>query len=474
MSGEQPAPAGRPAAPARGRLPAALRQPSFVRLWAGSIVSSVGTQMSNVAKLWVLYLLTHSAFALGLEGLCFSVPILVVPLVAGPIADRVDRRTVLRLTMAAEVAEAGALAAVAVAGAFHPWIIYLTAGLEACRLAFDIPARMALTSTLVPGEALLSAQSLSAVVWSSASLAGPAIGGVLLATAGAAVVFAINGIITAAALVAFLPLRRARLHPVPGDAGTPAGMTGGLRFAWGRRELLGLAAVLAATSALVIGTESLLPVLDRTLWHGGSAAYGLLRMAPGIAAILAGAGLSAMRPVRRPARAIAISLAAGCGGLIAFTGAPVLAAAIALLVLASLALTLAQVHIVTRIQQVTPDQLRGAISGLSAISQSGLGGIAAAGLTMIAESLGARTTITGAVAVTASAVLLCSAAARRRRTRPAAGNASAGARAGLRRPPAARPGRAGTGLVPLSRLRRSSRGPARHAGVSASVRGGGG
>jgi MFS family permease len=426
MSGDQPASsAQRPTVSVRARLPAALRQPSFVRLWAGSIVSSVGTQMSNVAKLWVLYLLTHSAFALGLEGLCFSVPILVVPLVAGPITDRVDRRSVLKFTMAAEVAEAGALVAVAVAGAWHPWIIYLTAGLEACRLAFDIPARTALTIALVPGEALLSAQSLSAVVWSSASLIGPAIGGTLLATTSAGVVFAINGISTAAALVAFLPLRRAPLYAVPGDAGTPAGMTGGLRFAWRHQELLGLAAVLAAASTLVIGTESLLPVLDRTLWHGGSAAYGLLRMAPGIAAILAGAGLSAMRPVRRPARAITISLAGGCAGLIAFTEAPVLVAAIVLLVLASLALTVAQIHIVTRIQQVTPDQLRGAISGLSAISQSGLGGIAAAGMAMIAGSLGARSTITGVAAVTGLTALLVSAAASRRRTRSAAGNASA-------------------------------------------------
>lgn len=414
MSGDQPAPGRSLAATVNGRLPAALRQPSFVRLWAGSIVSSVGTQMSNVAKLWVLYLLTHSAFALGLEGLCFSVPILVLPLVAGPITDRVDRRTVLKFTMAAEAAEAGALAAVAVAGAWHPWIIYLTAGLEAGRMAFDIPARTALTVALVPGEALLSAQSLSAVVWSSAALVGPAVGGILLAATSAAVVFAINGLSTAAALAAFFPLQRASLNAVPGDADTPTGMTGGLRFAGGHQELLGLAAVLAATSTLMIGTESLLPVLDRTLWHGGSAAYGLLRMAPGMAAILAGAGLSTMAPVRRPARAITIGLAGGCAGLIAFTEAPVLVAAIVLLVLASLALTLAQIQVVTRIQQVTPDQLRGAISGLSAISQSGLGGVAAAGLAMIAESLGARTTITTVAAVTGLAALLRRALAARK------------------------------------------------------------
>ncbi len=91
-----------------------------------------------------------------------------------------------------------------------------------------------------------------------------------------------------------------------------------------------------------------------------------------------------------------------------------LAAAIVLLVLASLALTLAQIQIVTRIQQVTPDQLRGAISGLSAISQSGLGGVAAAGLAMIAESLGARTTITTVAAVTGLAALLGRARAARK------------------------------------------------------------
>jgi len=87
MSMGQPSSLRRLAATVPGRMPPALRQSSFVRLWAGSIVSSIGTQMSNVAKLWVLYLLTHSAFALGLEGLCFSVPIMVLPCPIGDAAD---------------------------------------------------------------------------------------------------------------------------------------------------------------------------------------------------------------------------------------------------------------------------------------------------------------------------------------------------------------------------------------------------
>jgi MFS family permease len=427
MAEDQPAPGCRPVPAGRGRLPPALRCPLFVRLWAGSIVSSIGTQMSNVAKLWVLYVLTHSALALGLEGLCFSVPIMLLPLLAGPVSDRVDRRTILKITTAAEAAGACALAAVAAAGALHPWVIYLTAGIEAGRLAFEIPARTALTTALVPGEALLSAQSLSAVVWSSAALAGPALGGLLLATTSAAVVFAVNGLTTIAALIAFLPLSRATLRAVTGN-NAPAGLTSGLRFAWRHRDLLDLEATLLATSTLVIGTETLLPVLDQTLWHGGSTGYALLRMAPGIAAVLTGAALSATRAVRSPARAITVSVLGACAGLIAFTQAPGLVAAIGLLVLASLALTAAQVHLVTRIQQVTPDHLRGAISGFSAIAQSGLAGVAAACMALTAASLGARTIIIAVAAITAVAALCGSARGRRPHRTPLCGSLEVPAR----------------------------------------------
>src|ERR1022692_380590 len=139
-----------------GRWPLALRYPLFGRLWAGSVVSSVGTQMSNTAKIWVLYSLTHSAMTLGIDGLCFSVPIVILPLVAGPVCDRMDRRTIIKASMAVESLEAAALAALAAAGVLHPWVIYLTAAVEAARLAFDIPARTALTTALVPSDALPS------------------------------------------------------------------------------------------------------------------------------------------------------------------------------------------------------------------------------------------------------------------------------------------------------------------------------
>jgi hypothetical protein len=218
--------------------------------------------MSNTAKIWVLYSVTHSALTLGIDGLCFSVPIVILPLVAGPVCDRVDRRTIVKASMAVESLEAAALAALAAAGVLHPWIIYLTAVIEAARLAFDIPARTALTTALVPSDALPSAQALSVVVWNSAALIGPALGGMLLAVSSAAAVFAFNSVTTTAVAIAFLPVGRARL-PADG-AGVRRGRLGdGLRYAVAHRELVALQAILLTVSAAALGTETLLPVLDR-------------------------------------------------------------------------------------------------------------------------------------------------------------------------------------------------------------------
>lgn len=380
--------------------PRALRHPLFARLWAGSVVSSVGTQMSNTAKLWVLYALTHSAVTLGIDGLCFSVPIVVLPLVAGPLCDRVDRRTIIIASMAVETVAAAALAGAAAAGLLRPWIIYLAAASEAARLAFDIPARTALTTTLVPADALLSAQSLSAVVWNSAALAGPALGGLLLATTGATAVFAVNSVSTLLVGISFIPVVRA---PSPGNAhGDQRTRLGdGLRYTVAHRELLALQITLLAVSTAALGTETLLPVLAHVLWHSGPTGYGLLRAAPGIAALLTGIGAASMRPVRHPARTISLSMISGSAGLVVFTLAPVLAVGAILLAFASFPLSVCQILAATRIQQVTPERLRGAISGFNAITQSGLTGVAAAGMALTSASLGARTVITAVAAVTA-------------------------------------------------------------------------
>jgi MFS family permease len=388
--------------------PPALRHPLFARVWFGGVVSAVGTQMSNVAKAWVLYAITGSAVALGIEGLCFSLPIMVLPLLTDPLTDRLPRAAVLQTTMAAEAVMATVLAATAATGTLRPWMLYLTAALEASRLALDIPARTALVATLVPAADLHSAQSLSSVVYSSSALIGPAVGGVLLAVAGPAPVFGINAVSCVLALIAFRPVSAQLRLPVKAtlDGSSTPRLFDGARFASRRPEITRLLVVLFTTSTLVIGTETLLPVLDQTRWHGGPIGYGLLRMAPGIAALVTGVFLSVRPQPTRPGRAILLSGIVAGTALVAFPLAPRLWMAFVLLATGSVAVSAAQVFVLTGLQQRTPDRFRGAVGGFTAMTQSGFAGIAAAGMALAAAGIPApAVVITVAVTTAITAVL---------------------------------------------------------------------
>ena len=363
------------------------------------MVSSIGTQMNNVAKVWLLYQLTRSAAALGFEGLCFSIPIAVLPLVGGPIVDRLDRLAVVKAALLVEAGESAALTAVAACGGVRPWMLYLAAAVAATRLSVAIPAGAAAVPALVSESALQSGVSLSAMVWSSSALIGPALAGLLLTVSPATTVFAVNGVLTLVAWLAVRPVTRGSTQ-----AATQVSVTKpaeGLRFLRHRRQLPALQALVFLTSALLIGTETLLPVLDVQVWDGGTLGYGLLRVAPGLAAVAAGIALSLRRPSSKPFAVIGMGFVVACPALAGFVRSPWLTTGFALLATASFALVATQILAVTLLQQNTPDRLRGAVGGVTTIAQSGLAGIAAAGLALAASVLGAP----AALGVTAALAL---------------------------------------------------------------------
>ena len=379
----------------------ALAHPPFARLVSGQLVSSVGTQMSNTAGAWVLYRLTHSALALGLQGLCFSAPIAVLPLLTGVLADRFSRLALVKVTLAAEAGQAFALAGVSLAGDLRPWMLYLAAAADAGRLAVSIPAQTALVPNVVPTVLLPSAVALSASVWSSAALAGPAVAGALLAVAGPGLVFAVNGACTLAALgaVASLPASEPGRRTANGTG--PAELAGGIAYLRDHRRILLLEGVLLIAMTGALGMETLLPVFSAGTWHTGPAGYGLLRMAPGVAAVLAGLGLSMFPASRRGTRYLAIALAGAGAAMAAFAADPPFAAALFLLAGASLCLVSTQVIAGTMVQQVIPDALRGRISALGSAGQNGLAGLAAAAIAVLAAAVGAGRAVTGLAVITA-------------------------------------------------------------------------
>ncbi len=191
---------------------AALRHRNFTLLWAGLIVSNVGTWMQNVANGWIVLQLTNSPLWLGLLGLSFALPMIFLPLVGGVVADRVNRVKLLYFTQTGSMLIAFALAALTWLNLINIWHVLLGSLLSSALLAFDNPTRQALIPDLVPRSDLLNALSLNAATYNGAALFGPAIAGVLLAPLGVGALFFINGVSFLAVLFALMAMRDVRTH----------------------------------------------------------------------------------------------------------------------------------------------------------------------------------------------------------------------------------------------------------------------
>ena len=351
--------AARGGGPGRGSAaPSIWKCTPFLRLWSAALASNVGTQMNNVAKAWLLFQLTHSAIALGVEGVCFSAPMAVLPLVAGRLADRFDRRRLVLITLVLEAAQAATLAGFAEAGTVRPWMLYVAAALDASRLSLNIPAQGALLADVMSRDLLPRAIAVSSITWSSSALVGPAAGGALLAATGAAPVFAVNAAVTIVAILAIATLRPRVAGASALDAADRSAVTGYLR-----REPRMVWCVLTLTVAMVgvLGVETLLPIFSASVWHAGATGYGLLRTAPGVAAIVTGLVFSGRLATGRAARRhtssdriVACALVASALGLFVFAATPPFVVGLGVLGVASAGFSAVQIRAGVELQICHP------------------------------------------------------------------------------------------------------------------------
>src|SRR4051794_12354452 len=185
---------------------AALKHRDFRLLWLGQIVSVTGSQMQSVAINWHVYLLTKSAFALGLVGLFRGLPIIICSLMGGVVADAVNRRRLMVCTQSVMLVTAALLAVATIAGLKSVWPIYILSAFASAATAFDIPARQSLMPSLVPPEDFPNAVSLGLIVFNIATIGGPALAGFILAESGPAIIYALNALSFIAVIVALLAM----------------------------------------------------------------------------------------------------------------------------------------------------------------------------------------------------------------------------------------------------------------------------
>jgi len=367
---------------------APLRRATFRALWIAGLASNVGTWMQNVGAAWLMTSLAPTPFWVSMVQAASSLPFFLLAIPAGALADVVDRRRLLLASLAWLTACAAALAGLALADRIGPGgLLALTFAVGAGG-ALVSPAFLAIIPELVPREEIPAAVSLNGISMNLARAAGPAAGGLVVATLGVGFAFAANALSYLGVVGAIArwrrPPREGRLPPED----LIGAMRAGLRYV---RHSAPLKLVLARVAVFVVpgsAVWALLPLYAREQLALGPAGYGLLLGFFGAGAVAAGVALPGLRTRVGPQRVTTISALGYAAALLALGAAPTLPVAAASLALAGAGWLALLTTLSAAAQLVLPGWVRA--RGLSVYLLVMMGGMAlgSAGWGTVAESFG--------------------------------------------------------------------------------------
>jgi MFS family permease len=352
----------------------ALQHRNFRLIWIGLFVSFTGSMMQNAALLWHVSLLVppeRKGLALGLVGLARVVPIFVFSMISGVVADAWNRRRLMLFTQIAATLVAVALGILAFRGTTAVWPIYLLAALGSAVGAFDLPARNSLVPTLVPREHLPNAISLNTIMFQTASVLGPSLGGVLIAMTNVGWVYIANAISFSFVVAALLMMRDVPAR-APSEAGSRDDVSfhaalEGLRFVF-RAPIIRSTMLLDFFATFFSSATALLPIFAQDILQVGAKGYGWLYAAPAVGAMATSAVMVPMTDrIERRGPTLLWAVAAYGLATVVFGLSRTF-----WLTFACLAMTGATDTVSTIIRNIirqleTPDRLRGRMTGINMV-----------------------------------------------------------------------------------------------------------
>ncbi len=276
----------------------ALRHRNFRLFYTGQLISLTGSWMQSVAFSWLVLVLTNSSFYLGLVGALQTLPVLLFSFLGGVVADHTSKRPLLFITQAALMILAGALGLLVQFQVVRVWDLCLIVFLSGTAMAFDIPVRQAFIVELVGKPDLPNAIALNSTLFNATRVAGPAVGGIIIAALGMANCFFLNAASFLAVLLALVLMKLPPATPAPWKPFLRAWREL-LDYLWQRRELRLVLAMMTAVAVLAMPYYVLMPILARDVLGAGPRGFGLLMAVSGLGAFLGGLTL-ARRLQRRP------------------------------------------------------------------------------------------------------------------------------------------------------------------------------
>jgi len=380
----------------RHRLPPALRLRNFALLWTSSLASGFALQMVVVAIGWQVYNIHLNPLDLGLVGLAEFLPLLILALPAGQIADRFPRRTVVAIGLAFQVVIAALLVLITLSGANELWPFLTVAVIAGMASALTNPAGRALTPEIVPTELLPGAIALRSVANQMGIIVGPAIGGAIFAVEPVAV-YITAGALFVLAFVTILGVKSMRAA-APAVELTWKNLSAGIGFIVRTRMLLG-AISLDLVAVLLGDSIALAPVFARTILHIGPFGLGLLRAAPSVGALTAGLIL-ARRPLKYRAGPTLLVVVAIFGAMmIVFGLSRSLPLSLAALAVAGFADMISMNIRSTTALLVTPHELQGRVSAVEWVFISASNELGAFESGVVASLFGATAAVVAGGAV---------------------------------------------------------------------------
>jgi MFS family permease len=382
---------------------AALRYPNYRRWFTGQVLSLGGSWMQSVAQGWLVYQMTGSSLALGAITAAGTIPTIFLMLPAGAITDRVSNRRLLMVTQVVMMISALLLAALTWLDVLQVWQIAALALVSGIAQSFDAPARLAITPKLVEDRAdLQNAIAMNSMMFNLARVAGPAIGGLVLASMGAAWCFLINGLSFLAVLIALAGMK------LPDDTGKPrsdrriiAEIGDGLRYVWQQPVVRTLVALVGVTSLFGLSYAVLLPAYATDVLKLDAKGYGLLNAAVGIGALTGSLSVASLSRWKSKGLQLTVGSLAFPLALLCFAATRSYLLALFCLAGAGMSFVIQNATANTIIQLSAPDALRGRVMSVYTLFFFGSTPVGA----MFAGAVAQRWNSTAAIVLGASITL---------------------------------------------------------------------
>jgi predicted MFS family arabinose efflux permease len=343
-----------------GRTFKAFRYRDFRLMWIGACTSSVGTWMQIVAQGWLIYRLSHSAFLLALDQFLGGIPIFLLSLIGGVIADRVERRRILLGSQYIQLASAGVLTVLVATGTVHVWQILCLSLVSGFAQAFGGPAYSALIPTLVEREDMPNAIALNSIQFNLAVAIGPALAGETLARLGEKWCFGLNALSFLAPIAALLAIT-ARFQPQKTTDSMFSSLKQGIRFVRQQGSMEALILLAFCMTALSMPLRTYFPVFVRDIFLRGPETYGRLLSLMGIGSIFGSLAIASLGNFRHKGRVALIMLLCLGAGISGFALSRFLPVSYVMVILVGFSMMAVFATVNSLVQLITTEEMRGRV-----------------------------------------------------------------------------------------------------------------